>query len=600
MAELKMVTEGELRSAGYEARTSSNSISDDYCPTVEIFQNGWGKDGYLIEDFTGKENDQLFALNEISEKVKLMFFDESIVFNGGYENDLLTEGYYVSASTSLTAFTIELYYDEYCNNKETNLIWSLTEDNYYNKFILNGVTYRSVLFNGPAPYNNTNNERNLYFKITGEGNGLSETDIFKVRQLDYNDVSPVWDLPYYGIDFQYNEGPGSLGQFNVYDEADKGWILEYPDFMTISPTEGTGDAIITYQPKTTNETTAERQGSLYLKSTDGNEIYEECTVRQSAMPELPTWNLTTASTLALSSIGADVKFTVTDEDEYGYSFSANLTTPFFSIIDEDNTGTTIGYNNVMRGTKNYILRIQSSSVYYNRTGAIYLVYDNLSGTNVVKNEVTVNQLANIYTGETYSIYSNGYHSPTKLRDDLQMADITGNNITVEVQWAPDKNYQTAGELIPIFGWDSTSESRIFAEWISGDLYRIHLKVKELDISGATFNASELSSNNLCTIVHKITNNGKAHTISINNALNATMAGSYLTSSQSFYSIRAGGVQNYSPKSNPYSYFGSVKLTVGSTINKWKTWTDDGTKCGWVDVTDTTVTLKQASNYTPVF
>lgn len=116
-------------------------------------------------------------------------------------------------------------------------------------------------------------------------------------------------------------------------------------------------------------------------------------------------------------------------------------------------------------------------------------------------------------------------------------------------------------------------------------------------------ATNLSSSNLATIVHKITSNGKKHTISINNAFPSTMSSSAFTKAQDYLDIDAGGVQN---KGNVitgktysyYSYFGSVKLTVGSTTTRWATWTIDGTTCGWRDTTDTSATLKQAGSYTP--
>lgn len=201
-------------------------------------------------------------------------------------------------------------------------------------------------------------------------------------------------------------------------------------------------------------------------------------------------------------------------------------------------------------------------------------------------------------GEVYSIYSNGYHSPTKLTNDINSTTITANNITVEIEWAPDKNYKETGFLIPIFGYEGSSETRIYAEYISGDTYRIHLKVRNNDISGATINAANLTSSNLCTIVHKITNNGKTHSISINNAYGSTTTTNTVATAASYYSIWAGGVKWSSSESKPYSYFGSVKLTVGSNTTQWKTWTSNGTICGWISTTDITQELKTASNYTP--
>lgn len=597
MADLKMVTERELTQSGYFPLT--DAMISDYCPTASDFKNNWKKDGYVIKDVNGREDNELFALSDISAEAKLMLFENDIVFNQGYKDNGTSEGFYVSAATSLTSFSIEMFYDANCTNS-TNYSWSLTEDLSNITFTQNGITYRAVLFNGNAPYNNTNNERYLYFKITGYGIGISETDVFKVRQLDYNDVDPTWDLSYHGINFKYNEGPGSRSQFNVTDEANKGWILEYPDFMTLSPTGGTGNATITYYPKSTNETTTLRQGTLYLKSTDDNRSYEDCMVTQDAMPSLtpPSWNLTTGSTFGLSSDGTDVNFTVTDNDHYGYSFSADSSGYFFDIYD--NVGTKLDWTTETVDTNDYTLRVNNNTG-SSRLGHVYLVYNNQDNTDKIKNEVAVQQNAYVEQpkmDEVYSIYSNGYHSPTQLTYDINSTAITANNITVEIEWAPDKNYKETGFLIPIFGYKGPSETRIYAEYISGDTYRIHLKVRDNDISGATINAAKLTSSNLCTIVHKITNNGKTHSISINNAYGSTTTTNKVATAASFYSIWAGGVRNYSPESNPYSYFGSVKLTVGNIITQWKTWTTDGTICGWISTKDTTQELKTASNYTP--
>lgn len=725
MADLKMVTEGELTQSGYFPLT--DAIINDYCPTASDFKNNWKKDGYVIKDVNGREDDELFALSDIRAEAKLMLFENDIVFNQGYEDNGTSEDFNVSAATSLTSFSIEMFYDANCTNS-TNYSWSFTEGS-NPPFTQNGITYRAVVFTGNAPYNNTNNERYLYFKITGYGIGISETDVLKVRQVDYNDVYPTWNLLYYGINFNYNEGPGSWSQFNVTDEANKGWILVYPDFMTLSPTGGTGNATITYYPKSTNETTTQRQGALYLKSTDGYWSYEECMVTQDAKPAektsmtiyfngmktdlvyatneykylyiwdnndillklgndfnpslsqkyvtitkdlittlkqssssyenvtseddwkivcsdmqnaeavdaagfetmanfvdvknvirailtawdngnervtitvsyteaYPTWNLTTGSTLGLSSAGTDVNFTVTDNAPYGYSFSADSSGYFFDIYD--NVDTKLDWTTEKGGTNNYTLRVNYNTG-PSRSGHVYLVYNNQANTDKIKNGVLVQQNAYVEPpkmGEVYSIYSNGYHSPTQLTNDIKNTTITANNITVEIEWAPDKNYKETGFLIPIFGYEGSSETRIYAEYISGDTYRIHLKVRNNDISGATINAAKLTSSNLCTIVHKITNNGKTHSISINNTYGSTTTTNTVATAASWYSIWAGGVKLSSSESNPYSYFGSVKLTVGSNTTQWKTWTSNGTICGWLSTTDTIEKLKTASNYTP--
>ena len=730
MADLKMVTEGELTQSGYFPLT--DAIINDYCPTASDFKNNWKKDGYVIKDVNGREDNELFALSDISAEAKLMLFENDIVFNQGYEDNGTYDGFNVSAATSLTSFSIEMFYDANCTNS-TNYSWSLTEDFSNITFTQNGITYRAVLFNGNAPYNNTNNERYLYFKITGYGIGISETDVLKVRQLDYNDVDPTWDLLYYGINFNYNEGPDSSNQFNVTDEANKGWILVYPDFMTLSPTGGTGNATITYYPKSTNETTTQRQGTLYLKSTDDNMIYKDCMVTQDAKPAektsmtiyfngmktdldyatneykylyiwdnnaillklgndfnpslsqkyvtitkdlittlkqssssyenvtseddwkivcsnmqnaeavdsagfetmanfvdvknvigailtawdngnesvtitvsyseevvvaYPTWNLTTASTLGLSSAGTDVNFTVTDDDQYRYSFSADSSGYFFNIYD--NVGTKLDWVTQKRGTNDYTLRVNNNTG-PSRSGQVYLVYDNQDNTDKIKNGVLVQQNAYVEPpkmGEVYSIYSNGHHSPTQLRSYINSNEMTANNITVRVEWAPDLNHKVKDMLIPIIGMDGHIETRIYTEWISGTTYRVHLKVRDVDISGTTINAYNLSSSNLCTIVHSITNSGKRHQISIENAPHNSMPPVSVRSVATSYEIRAGGVASYTPTNENYSYYGSVKLMVGSNTTQWKTWTSNGTICGWLSTTDTIEKLKTASNYTP--
>ena len=135
MADLKMVTERELTQSGYFPLT--DMIKSDYCPTASDFKNNWKKDGYVIKDVNGREDDELFALSDISAEAKLMLFENDIVFNQGHENNDMTEGFYVSAATSLTSFSIEMFYDANCTNS-TNYSWSLTED-------LSNITFIHVI-----------------------------------------------------------------------------------------------------------------------------------------------------------------------------------------------------------------------------------------------------------------------------------------------------------------------------------------------------------------------------------------------------------------------------------------------------------------------
>ena len=616
MADLKMVTVRELTQSGYFPLT--DMIKSDYCPTASDFKNNWKKDGYVIKDVNGREDNELFALSDISAEAKLMLFENDIVFNQGYEDYGTSEGFYVSAATSLTSFSIEMFYDANCTNS-TNYSWSFTEDS-NPPFTQNGITYRSVLFTGNAPYNNTNNERYLYFKITGYGIGISETDVLKVRQVDYNDVYPTWNLLSDGINFNYNEGPGSRGQFNVTDEANKGWILVYPDFMTLSPTGGTGNATITYYPKSTNETTTQRQGTLYLKSTDDNRSYKECMVTQDAKPAEKT-----SMIIHFNGMKTDLDY-ATNEYKYLYIWDNNAV--LLKLGNDFNPSLSQKYVTI---TKDLITTLkQSSSSYENVTseddwkivcsnmqnaeasdaagfktmanfvdvknviGAILTAWDN--GNESVT--ITVSYSEQPKMGEVYSIYSNGYHSPTQLRSYINSNEMTANNITVRVEWAPDLNHKVKDMLIPIIGMDGPIETRIYTEWISGTTYRVHLKVRGVDISGTTINAYNLSSSNLCTIVHSITNSGKRHQISIENAPHNSMPPVSVRSVATSYEIRAGGVASYTPTKENYSYYGSVKLMVGSNTTLWKTWTSNGTICGWLSTTDTIEKLKTASNYTP--
>ena len=73
----------------------------------------------------------------------------------------------------------------------------------------------------------------------------------------------------------------------------------------------------------------------------------------------PTWNLTTGSTLGLSSAGTDVNFTVTDDDHYGYSFSADSSGYFFDIYD--NVGTKLDWATKKGDTNDYTLRVNNNT-----------------------------------------------------------------------------------------------------------------------------------------------------------------------------------------------------------------------------------------------
>lgn len=77
-------------------------------------------------------------------------------------------------------------------------------------------------------------------------------------------------------------------------------------------------------------------GAILTAWDNGNESVTITVSYTEVVLAKPTWNLTTGSTLGLSSAGTDVNFTVTD-DWYGYSFSADSSEYFFDIYDKGGT-----------------------------------------------------------------------------------------------------------------------------------------------------------------------------------------------------------------------------------------------------------------------
>lgn len=626
MADLKMVTEGELLSAGYSARTTNNRISDDYCPTVEFFMTGWCKEGYLINDINNRDGYELFALSEIVETKEA-------------ENPTWDMPSTISIDKYGWGCGADSYFINITDND--NVGWKVVVPEWMDVSgdcghnYINGTFITSITGRG-----------NTEMTLSTDSYDVEKTGIIYLKSLDGNETyaqcsvsqealpsektsmiihfngmrdlgSLTFDGKYLYIANLSQEIVFLLGDDFVPTASTKSVTIS-KDLITIikttdyeTPDENGGERwfICACNEKYVAGTSLDKQGTIMANELNGFNVLktiltawdngnESVTITVSWVVAYPTWNLTTGSTLGLSSAGTDVNFTVTDDGHYGYSFSADSSGYFFDIYD--NVGTKLDWATKKGDTNDYTLRVNNNTG-SSRLGHVYLVYNNQDNTDKIKNEVAVQQNAYVEPpkkGEVYSIYSNGYHSPTQLTDDIRSTAITANNITVEIEWAPDKNYKETGFLIPIFGYEGSSETRIYAEYISGDTYRIHLKVRDNDISGATINAAKLTSSNLCTIVHKITNNGKTHSISINNAYGSTTTTNTVATAASFYSIWAGGVRIYSPESNPYSYFGSVKLTVGNIITQWKTWTTDGTICGWISTTDTTQELKTASNYTP--
>lgn len=629
MADLKMVTEGELLSAGYSARTTNNRISDDYCPTVEFFMTGWFKEGYAIDDINNRDGYELFALSEIVEtkEAENPTWDmPSTISIGKYgwgcgagsylinitDNDdvgwkvvapewmdvsgdcshVYTGGTFISSITGRGNTEMTLTTDSY-DVEKTGII--------YLKSLDGNKTYAQCSVSQDAkPAEKTS--MTIYF------NGMKTDLDYATNEYKYlyiwdndaillklgNDFNPSLSQKYVTItkDLITTLKQSSSSYENVTSEDD--WKIVCSNMQNAEASDAAGFETMANFVDVKNVI-----GAILTAWDNGNEsVTITVSYREEVVVAYPTWNLTTDSTLGLSSAGTDVNFTVTDNDQYGYSFSADSSGYFFNIYD--NVGTKLDWVTQKRGTNDYTLRVNNNTG-PSRSGQVYLVYNNQDKTDKIKNGVLVQQNAYVEPpkmGEVYSIYSNGHHSPTQLRSWINSNEMTANNITVRVEWAPDLNHKVKNMLIPIIGMDGHIETRIYTEWISGTTYRVHLKVRDVDISGATINASNLSSSNLCTIVHSITNSGKTHQISIENAPHNNMPPVSVRSVATSYEIRAGGVASYTPAEENYSYYGSVKLTVGSNTTQWKTWTSNGTICGWLSTTDTIEKLKTASNYTP--
>lgn len=629
MADLKMVTEGELLSAGYSARTTNNRISDDYCPTVEFFMTGWFKEGYAINDINNRNGYELFALSEIVEtkETENPTWDMPSTISidkygwgcgaGSYvihitDNDdvgwkvvapewmdvigdcghVYTGGTFISSITGRGNTEMSLITDSY-DVEKTGIIYlkSLDGNETYAQCSVSQEALPSEKTSMIIHFNGMKTDLDY---ATNEYKYLYIWDNNAVLLKLGNDFNPSLSQKYVTItkDLITTLKQSSSSYENVTSEDD--WKIVCSNMQNAEAVDAAGFKTMANFVDVKNVI-----GAILTAWDNGNEsVTITVSYSEQVVVAYPTWNLTTDSTLGLSSAGTDVNFTVTDNDQYGYSFSADSSGYFFDIYD--NVGTKLDWATQKGGTNDYTLRVNNNTG-SSRSGHVYLVYDNQDNTDKIKNGVLVRQNAYVEPpkmGEVYSIYSNGYHSPTQLRSYINSNEMTANNITVRVEWAPDLNHKVKNMLIPIIGMDGYIETRIYTEWISGTTYRVHLKVRDVDISGATINASNLSSSNLCTIVHSITNSGKTHQISIENAPHNNMPPVSVRSVATSYEIRAGGVASYTPAEENYSYYGSVKLMVGSNTTQWKTWTSNGTICGWLSTTDTIENLKTASNYTP--
>lgn len=629
MADLKMVTERELLSAGYSARTTNNRISNDYCPTVEFFMTGWFKEGYAIDDISNRDGYELFALSEIVETkyAENPTWDMPSTISidkygwgcgaGSYlinitDNDdvgwkvvapewmdvsgdcehVYTGGTFISSITGRGNTKMTLTTDSY-DVEKTGIIYlkSLDGNETYaqcsvsQEALPSEKTSMIIHFNGM--------KTNLDY-ATNEYKYLYIWDNNAILLKLGNDFNPSLSQKYVTItkDLITTLKQSSSSYENVTSEDN--WKIVCSNMQNAEAVDAAGFETMA------NFVDVKNVIGAILTAWDNG--YDSVTITVSYAEDVvgayPTWNLTTDSTRGLSSDRTDVIFTVTDNDQYGYSFSADSSGYFFDIYD--NVGTKLDWVTQKRDTNDYTLRVNNNTG-PSRSGQVYLVYNNQDNTDKIKNGVLVQQNAYVEPpkmGEVYSIYSNGYHSPTQLRRYINSSEMTANNITVRVEWAPDLNHKVENMLIPIIGMDGHIETRIYTEWISGTTYRVHLKVRDVDISGTTIDAYNLSSSNLCTIVHSITNSGKRHQISIENAPHYSMPPVSVRSVATSYEIRAGGVDSYTPTEENYSYYGSVKLMVGSNTTQWKTWTSNGTICGWLSTTDTIEKLKTASNYTP--
>ena len=139
---------------------------------------------------------------------------------------------------------------------------------------------------------NDNHRIDLEKNLTGS----PRTGTVKLISTDFNTVyatciitqeasepDVTWDLPS-SLTF---EGGGDGTIFTITDKDSAGWRLTFPDWCDVSDgiAEGSGDRDTDLVARA-NDTGSSRTGAVQLVSTDGNTIYDTCTVTQDSFGEI--------------------------------------------------------------------------------------------------------------------------------------------------------------------------------------------------------------------------------------------------------------------------------------------------------------------------
>lgn len=100
---------------------------------------------------------------------------------------------------------------------------------------------------------------------------------------DASELCVTWDLP----ETQAFEAGGDGVTFKITDKDNSGWRLTLPDWCYVSDgiTEGSGDHDTDLVARA-NDTGPRRSGTVRLVSTDGNTVYDACTVTQDSFGEI--------------------------------------------------------------------------------------------------------------------------------------------------------------------------------------------------------------------------------------------------------------------------------------------------------------------------
>lgn len=419
MADLKMVTERELTQSGYFPLT--DAIINDYCPTASDFKNNWKKDGYVIKDVNGREDDELFALSEIVETkyAENPTWDMPSTISidkygwgcgaGSYlinitDNDdvgwkvvapewmdasgdcghVYTGGTFISSITGRGNTKMTLTTDSY-DVEKTGIIYlkSLDGNETYaqcsvsQEALPSEKTSMTIYFNGMKTDLDyaTNDYKYLYI---WDNNAI----LLKLG----NDFNPSLSQKYVTItkDLITILKQSSSSYENVTSEDD--WKIVCSNMQNAEAVDAAGFETMANFVDVKNVI-----GAILTAWDNGNErVTITVSYSEEVVVAYPTWNLTTGSTLGLSSARTEVNFTVTDNDQYGYSFSADSSGYFFDIYD--NVGTKLDWATQKRDTNDYTLRVNNNTG-PSRSGHVYLVYDNQDNTDKIKNGVLVQQNA---------------------------------------------------------------------------------------------------------------------------------------------------------------------------------------------------------------